>query len=193
MVTRTKFIYILFYKPYNVLSQFTGEPGQKTLADFNFPKDVYAAGRLDKDSEGLLLLTNDGELIHRLLEPRFAHARTYWVQVEGVITQEALQKLQSGVLIQGYRTQPCTARLLLKTPSIPDRVPPIRYRKTIPTSWIEMILTEGKNRQVRRMTGSVGFPTLRLIRVAIGNFQLGNLLPGHFLKINLGDYENRKF
>lgn len=179
-----RLIYILFYKPYNVLSQFTGEPGQKTLADFNLPKAIYAAGRLDKDSEGLLLLTNDGNLIHELLEPQFAHPRTYWVQVEGIITEKALKSLEKGVIIQGYQTKPCSARLLPNSFSIPDRIPPVRYREKIPTSWIELILTEGKNRQVRRMTAKVGFPALRLIRVAINELKLGNLLPGQFHKID---------
>lgn len=179
-----RLIYILFHKPYDVLSQFTGEPGQKTLADFNLPKAIYAAGRLDKDSEGLLLLTNDGDLIHRLLEPRFAHERTYWVQVEGVITQKALESLQEGVVIQNYQTKPCQAHFLSDAPLVSGRIPPIRYRKNIPTSWVEITLTEGKNRQVRRMTAQVGHPTLRLIRVAIGELQLGNLLPGQFKKID---------
>ena len=180
----TKFTYILFNKPYNVLSQFTGEEGQKTLADFNLPKEIYVAGRLDKDSEGLLLLTNDGDLIHRLLEPKFSHSRTYWVQVEGKITKEALEKLKKGVVIQGYRTKPCLARLLGNDSSVPDRIPPIRFRKNIPTSWIELTLTEGKNRQVRRMTANIGYPTLRLVRVALGKPRLENLIPGEWKKIN---------
>ncbi|MEZ5406299.1 MAG: pseudouridine synthase [Verrucomicrobiia bacterium] len=179
--------YFIFHKPYGVLSQFTGEVGQKTLADFHLPKNIYAAGRLDKDSEGLLLLTNDGDFIHRLLEPRFAHPRTYWVQVEGVMTDEALKKLCDGVMIQGYCTKPCFAKLLPMTFSLPDRVPPIRYRKNIPTCWIELTLTEGKNRQVRRMTAQVGYPTLRLIRVAMGKLNLGNLLVGQWREIALSE------
>ena len=127
--------YIAFHKPYGVLSQFTGEANQRTLAEFNFPKGVYAAGRLDKDSEGLLLLTNDGPLKHTLLHPNNDHKKTYWVQVEGVPTPKALQQLQRGVLIKGYRTKPCTATII-QAPNIPPREPPIRERKSIPTTWL---------------------------------------------------------
>ena len=170
--------YILFNKPFGVLSQFTpDQPGQRTLAEFGLPKDVYAAGRLDSDSEGLLLLTDDGPLIKRLLEPRKGHERTYWAQVEGEITQEALEDLERGVTIGDYRTLPAKARKI-EAPEVPERVPPIRVRKSIPTSWIELKLVEGKNRQVRRMTAAVGFPTLRLLRYAIGPVTLDDLEHG---------------
>lgn len=173
--------YIILHKPYGVLSQFTPElPGQRTLAEFGLPKDLYAAGRLDSDSEGLLLLTNDGPLIKKLLDPARGHERTYLVQVEGIPTKEAIAQLEKGVLIQKYRTLPARARLLETEPAVPPRDPPIRTRKSIPTSWIEIKLTEGKNRQVRRMTATIGCPTLRLIRTAIGKIQLGYLAPGEW-------------
>ena len=177
--------YIVFHKPYGVLSQFTAETGSRwrTLADFDLPKDIYAAGRLDADSEGLLLLTDDGPLIKKLLEPRFAHPRTYWVQVEGVATPEALERLRKGVGIQGYRTKPCQARVM-DAPTLAERVPPIRYRARIPTCWVELILMEGKNRQVRRMTAAVGYPTLRLIRVAMGEVRLDDLAAGKWRELS---------
>ncbi len=166
---------IAFYKPYGVISQFTPEqPGQRTLAEFGFPKNVYPIGRLDLDSEGLLLLSDEKELVDRLLNPKHEHERTYHIQVEGIVTPEALLKLQKGVVIQGYKTKPCKARKI-EDPEYPERNPPIRFRKTIPTSWIEIKLIEGKNRQVRRMTAAVGFPTLRLIRTAIGPMTLHGL------------------
>ncbi len=169
---------VLFNKPYGVLSQFTPEHGHLSLADFGLPKGVYPAGRLDLDSEGLLILTSDGALIHRLLDPFFEHPRTYWAQVEGVPGREALQSLECGLRIKGgYMTRPAKALLLEPQPDIPERVPPIRFRKTVPTAWIELTLTEGKNRQVRSMTAAVGHPTLRLVRVAIGNICLGDLAP----------------
>jgi 23S rRNA pseudouridine2457 synthase len=171
--------YIILHKPYGVLSQFTPEiPGQGTLSEFNLPKDLYAAGRLDSDSEGLLLLTNDGPLIKRLLEPGAGHERTYLVQVEGIPSAEAITKLEHGVVIQGYRTLPAKARLLESEPSLPPREPPIRVRKHIPTCWIELTLLEGKNRQVRRMTATIGHPTLRLVRTAIGKITLKDIQPG---------------
>jgi 23S rRNA pseudouridine2457 synthase len=171
--------YILLYKPYGVLCQFTGEPGRQTLADLGrFPKDIYPAGRLDADSEGLVLLTNDGRLIHRLLEPKFRHPRTYLVQVERVPTAEAIEKLQTGVVIEGKKTLPAGARLLTEEPQVPPRSVPIRFRKNVPTAWIELTLTEGRNRQVRKMTAAVGFPTLRLIRTAIGTIGIGGMRPG---------------
>ena len=171
--------YIVLHKPFGVLSQFTPElPGQRTLAEFNLPKDLYAAGRLDADSEGLLLLTNDGSLIKRLLDPGKGHDRTYLAQVEGIPDAEALRRLEKGVVIQGYRTLPARARLLDGEPSLPPRDPPIRVRLSIPTSWLEIKLMEGKNRQVRRMTAAVGYPTLRLARIAFGKLQLADLPPG---------------
>ncbi len=163
---------IAFHKPYGVLCQFTPDlPGQRTLAEFGFPAAVYPVGRLDMDSEGLLLLTDEAGFNHKLLDPKTAHPRTYLAQVEGIPTTDALGRLERGGLeIQGYRTLPCRARLADPAPEIPPREPPVRFRKAIPTSWLELQLTEGKNRQVRRMTALVGFPTLRLIRIAIGGF-----------------------
>ena len=162
-------VLIALWKPYDVLSQFSegASPEQRTLKSYVELPDVYAAGRLDRDSEGLLLLTNDGPTQHRLSDPRFAHERTYWAQVEGVPTEEALQALRAGVQVKGYTTRPAQARLLECEPELPAREPPIRYRAAIPTSWVELTLTEGKNRQVRRMTAAVGYPTLRLVRASI--------------------------
>jgi 23S rRNA pseudouridine2457 synthase len=176
--------YIIFHKPYGVLSQFTQEsPKHITLKEYIDVPDVYAVGRLDWDSEGLLLLTNDGQLQHRLAHPRFGHQRTYWAQVERIPDIDAIHRLQRGVEIQDYRTRPAQVRLLLEEPSVVQRIPPIRFRKSIPTAWLEMTLTEGKNRQVRRMTAAVGFPTLRLIRISIGNIQLDDLSPGQWREL----------
>jgi len=170
---------ILFNKPYGVLSQFSGTPGQHTLAEYGpFPGDVYAAGRLDADSEGLLILTNDHQVQRRLTDPAFAHPRTYCVQVENIPSAEALARLRSGVTIDGRRTLPAAVRLLKEEPHFPPRPVPIRSRKSIPTTWIEITLREGRNRQVRRMTALVGFPTLRLIRTSIGVLKLKGLAPG---------------
>lgn len=163
------FSYFLLYKPFGMVSQFTPEGDHLTLKDlgFDFPKDVYPVGRLDADSEGLLLLTNDNALKHTLLTPKFEHQKTYWVQVEGETTPTALNQLAQGVMIrlkgQAYQTSPAQA-CRMENPEVPERTPPIRFRKSIPTSWIELTLREGKNRQVRRMTAAVGLPTLRLIR-----------------------------
>jgi 23S rRNA pseudouridine2457 synthase len=170
---------IAFHKPYGVLSQFTEEVGSeyRTLAEYDFPKNVYPIGRLDADSEGLLLLSDEGELNHQLLNPKFEHRRTYLVQVENIPMLTTLKQLENGVIIQGYRTLPCTA-LRIDPPDIPERVPPVRFRASIPTSWLSLELIEGKNRQVRRMTAAVGHPTLRLIRVKIGDFALGTLAEG---------------
>lgn len=171
--------YILFYKPYGVLSQFTDSSGRKTLSDFGpFPPGIYPVGRLDADSEGLLLLTNDGQTKHLLLEPRFAHSRTYWVQVERIPSDKALATLRAGVIIEGKKTRECTVDRLQSAPSLPPRDVPIRFRKNVSTTWIEISLTEGRNRQVRRMTAAVGHPTLRLIRIRQGNLELGELQPG---------------
>lgn len=177
---------IAFHKPYAVLSQFSQEIGSdyRTLAEFSFPKNVYSLGRLDADSEGLLLLTDEPELNHKLLNPQFNHKRTYWAQVENIPTVESLQKLRQGVTIKGYTTLPCHAELLNPPPQIPERTPPIRFRATIPTSWIELELTEGKNRQVRRMTAAIGHPTLRLIRIKIGRLSLGDLAAGTWRELN---------
>jgi 23S rRNA pseudouridine2457 synthase len=169
-------IYIIFNKPFGVLSQFSG--GRKSLADYVKVKGVYPVGRLDHDSEGLMLLTNDGAFQHRLTDPKFQHPRTYWVQVEGIPNAQALDRLAAGVVIQGERTRPAKARLLPGAPDLPPRDPPIRFRKSVPTAWLELELTEGRNRQVRRMTAAVGHPTLRLVRVAIGSLRLEGLQPG---------------
>jgi 23S rRNA pseudouridine2457 synthase len=176
--------YILFYKPYDVLSQFTDEDPttatRKTLKDFISIPLVYSVGRLDRDSEGLLLLTNDNLVKHRLIDPKFAHPRTYWVQVEKIPDETALKQLSLGVQLSDYRTKPAQVKLLSTEPSLPPRDPPIRFRKTIPTAWLELTLTEGRNRQVRKMTAAVGFPTLRLVRVAIANLTLNGLEPGEW-------------
>lgn len=179
---------MILNKPYGVLSQFTPElPGQRTLVEFGLPKDLYAAGRLDADSEGLLLLTDDGPLIKQLLEPGKGHERTYLVQVEGIPTKEAIEHLEAGVVIQGYRTLPARARLLSEEPLLPPRDLPIRVRKSIPTSWIELTLTEGKNRQIRRMTAAVGYPTLRLLRIAIDRITLDGLVPGQWRELTANE------
>lgn len=166
-----------FHKPYGVLCQFTGEEGDRTLADFNLPKDIYAAGRLDKDSEGLLLLTNDGPFIKKLSDPKSNKEKTYWVQVEGAPSEKDLQALRKGPTIKGYKCRPCRAKVLSDF-TWPQRNPPIRERKNIPTTWLEIVLTEGKNRQVRRMCAAVGFPCLRLIRSQLGKLELGDLPHG---------------
>jgi 23S rRNA pseudouridine2457 synthase len=170
---------IIFYKPFGVLSQFTGEAGQHTLAEYGpFPPDVYAAGRLDADSEGLLLLTNDHQVQRRLTDPAFGHPRTYLAQVENIPSPDALRQLRQGVILDGRRTRPAEVRLLEEEPRVPPRPVPIRYRKLIPTAWIEITLREGRNRQVRRMTAKAGYPTLRLIRIGMDVLTLGNLAPG---------------
>ena len=170
---------IAFNKPYGVISQFTpdGSP-HRTLAEFGFPKNVYAIGRLDADSEGLLLLSDEAELNERLLHPKHAHRRTYWAQVERVPAAAALKELEAGLVIQGHKTLSCRARLLDPQPEISPRDPPIRFRKNVPDFWIALELVEGKNRQVRRMTAAIGHPTLRLVRVRIGGFELGALPVG---------------
>lgn len=171
---------LLFNKPYGVLSQFTPEAGHRALDEFGFPPGVYAAGRLDHDSEGALLLTDEGPLVKRLLDPKYEHPRTYWAQVDGQITQEAVRQLMRGVNLKGYRTKPCRAEIIDEPEGLWDRVPPIRYRANIPTSWVALTLIEGKNRQVRHMTATVGFPTLRLIRAQIGKLSLDGLQPGEW-------------
>ena len=167
--------YLIINKPYGVLSQFSGK---RSLRPYVNVPDVYPVGRLDADSEGLLLLTGDGPLQHRLSDPKFGHSRTYWAQVEGIPPDDAMERLRRGVKVQDYTTRPAQARILETEPTLSPRDPPVRFRKAIPTSWIELTLTEGKNRQVRRMTAAVGFPTLRLIRAAIGSLLLGDLAPG---------------
>lgn len=185
--------YFLFYKPFQVLSQFSAEGNKKTLADYlkNIPKDIYPVGRLDFDSEGLLLLSNDKKLTQYLLEPRNKHQRTYYVQVEGLITEEAIQKLKSGVSIsvdgKTYHTLPTQADILTKEPILPERNPPIRFRQNIPTSWISLSLIEGKNRQVRKMTAAVGFPTLRLVRYSIGDITISGWESGSIKEVKATD------
>lgn len=172
---------IAFHKPYGVLSQFTAEqPGQRTLAAFGFPKGVYPIGRLDADSEGLLLLSDEPEWNARLLHPCQAHPREYWAQVERVPDAQALARLAAGPLVQGRRCRPCRVWILDPPPDLPPRQPPIRFRKSVPTCWLALELVEGRNRQVRRMTAAVGHPTLRLVRVRIGRFWLGTLQPGEW-------------
>jgi 23S rRNA pseudouridine2457 synthase len=174
-------VLLAFHKPYGVLSQFTPEPGSRwsTLAEFAFPKNVYPLGRLDADSEGLLLLSDEPGLNTRLLDPKNAHRREYWAQVEGVPSADALSRLaRGGIDLEGHRTLPCRASLLDPAPALAPRDPPIRVRKNIPDRWLALELTEGKNRQVRRMTAAVGHPTLRLVRVRIGDFTLGDLVAG---------------
>ncbi|NES67239.1 MAG: pseudouridine synthase, partial [Okeania sp. SIO2D1] len=188
--------YILFNKPYNVLSQFTDnidESNQRqTLKDYIPVSSVYPVGRLDRDSEGVLLLTNHGQLQHRLTDPKFAHPRTYWVQVERIPDDAALRQLKQGVTIKNYQTRPAKVRLLSVEPNFPPRYPPIRFRKTVPTAWLEIILTEGRNRQVRRMTAAVGFPTLRLVRVAIADLYMNELQPGEWRDLNQTEIESLK-
>ncbi len=176
---------IAFHKPYGVLCRFTAEPGSahRTLAAFGFPGKVYPVGRLDADSEGLLLLTDEPEWNARLLRPGRGHARLYWSQVEGIPRAEDLRTLERGILLQGRMTLPCEARVLDPQPHIPPRDPPIRRRKEIPTCWIALRLREGKNRQVRRMTAAIGFPTLRLIRVRIGGLPLAPLAAGEWKEL----------
>jgi 23S rRNA pseudouridine2457 synthase len=173
---------IALNKPFNVLCQFTdsSEPARRTLAEFGLPVDVYAAGRLDYDSEGLLLLTDDGGLAHRLTDPRHKQPKTYWVQVEGSVDETKLSALSEGVLLNDGVTLPASARVLETAPSLWPRDPPVRFRKTVPDAWIELTINEGRNRQVRRMTAAVGLPTLRLVRVAVGEHRLGGLLPGEW-------------
>jgi 23S rRNA pseudouridine2457 synthase len=181
--------YFVIYKPYQVLSQFSNSEGKKTLSDyFKVPKDVYPVGRLDYDSEGLLILTNDKQLNHQLLTPNHKHEREYWVQVDGELTKEALKHLEAGIQIsvdgKTHRTLPCKAYKFGSEPEVPERNPPIRFRKEIPTSWLSLTLVEGKNRQVRKMTAKVGFPTLRLIRYRIEGVTTAGLQPGSMKELN---------
>ncbi|MEP7329377.1 MAG: pseudouridine synthase [Betaproteobacteria bacterium] len=169
---------ILFNKPYGVLCQFTGDGTRRTLADFIRVPDVYPTGRLDADSEGLVILTADGRLQARIANPRHKLPKVYWAQVEGVPQPAQLQALADGLVLADGPTRPAKARLLDPPPDMPSRDPPIRHRLTVPTAWLELTLTEGRNRQVRRMTAAVGLPTLRLVRVAVGPFTLDGLAPG---------------
>ncbi len=187
--------YFIVHKPFNVLSQFTSQEGKKTLKDiFDVPANVYPVGRLDYDSEGLLILTDDKKLSHYLLNPFYAHEREYWAQVENMITQEAIEKLKKGVGIningKIHITKACDAKIFPRPPEGSERVPPIRSRKNIPVSWIKIILTEGKNRQVRKMTAAAGFPTLRLIRYRIEQITIDKLLPGEMKMLSQRELYN---
>lgn len=177
---------ILFNKPYQVLCQFTRKEGKETLADYIDVPEVYPAGRLDYDSEGLLVLTNNGRLQHQIAHPKNKLPKTYLAQVEPQLTAEAIAQLERGVEIKSGRTKPAEARILEEPEWLWERHPPIRYRANIPTSWLELTISEGKNRQVRRMTAAVGFPTLRLIRTRIGPWALRDLAPGAWMVVNVG-------
>lgn len=173
--------YILFYKPYGVLSQFTHEAGYLSLADFSLlPKNIYAAGRLDADSEGLLLLTNDNIIKHHITDPKFEHKKKYLVQVEGFPDKSDIEQLKNGVMIERKRTKPAKVKVLTHEPDLPPRAVPIRFRKKIPTMWLEITLHEGRNRQVRKMTAAVGHPTLRLVRTSISFLTIHGLKPGMY-------------
>ncbi len=190
--------YFLIYKPFQVLSQFTSTEGKLCLKDIlHVPTDVYPVGRLDYDSEGLLLITNDKSINQQLLHPQFAHQRTYWVQVDGAITKEALAQLTKGVSINVdgkiYQTKPATLEQLPDDIKVPDRNPPIRFRKNIPTSWVSIQLTEGKNRQVRKMFAQVGFPVLRLIRAKLGKYSIQEMQPGDCLSLTAAEVQEGFF
>ena len=183
------FRYFIIYKPYQTLSQFTSALNKKTLADyFSVPKNVYPVGRLDEDSEGLLILTNDAKLNHRLLDPSFEHVREYWVEVEGEIPDAAITQMQQGLQLNIKEkielTKPCVVHVFDEAPTVAERNPPVRYRANINTSWIKIILKEGKNRQVRKMTAHVGFPTLRLIRYRIEKIKLNDMQPGAMIELS---------
>jgi 23S rRNA pseudouridine2457 synthase len=192
----SSFDYILFYKPFQVLSQFSPEGDKKTLAHFlpEIKKDIYPVGRLDYDSEGLLLLTNDTSLNSKLLSPKSGYQKEYWVQVEGLASDSDIEPLRTGVEISAngkkHFTLPAIVGVLSNDLLLPERYPPIRFRKNIPTTWLSIIIGEGKNRQVRKMTAAVGFPTLRLVRIAIGNLRIGSLQPGEFIHLSEEDLRN---
>ncbi|MGC9334448.1 MAG: pseudouridine synthase [Anaerolineae bacterium] len=181
--------YLMLHKPFGVLCAFTDPAGRPTLADYVDVPGVYAAGRLDLDSEGLVLLTGDGWLIHRLSHPRYHQPKTYLVQVERIPDAKALDALRQGVVTKGRRTARATAELLPERPDLPPRSKPIRQRQTVPTAWLRIVLTEGRKRQVRHMTASVGHPTLRLVRVAIGPLELGDLQPGEWRELSPGELD----
>jgi 23S rRNA pseudouridine2457 synthase len=189
MDTNKKLHYYILNKPYGVLSQFTDKLNRKTLAGFyDFPKDVYPVGRLDMDSEGLLLLSNDKKMVDFLLNPANMHEKEYYVQIEGMPDEESLEQLREGVVIEGKKTLPAKAKII-DEPSFPLRKPPIFPRKNKPVCWLSLVITEGRYRQVRKMTACVGYPTLRLIRVRIKNIQLGNLKPGEVRELTPGEIE----
>ena len=175
---------VLFNKPFRVLSQFRDHEGKVTLAEYVADKSLRLAGRLDYDSEGLLVLTDDGKLAQQISDPKYGKTKTYWAQVEGEAGETALEKLRAGVELKDGRTRPAEARLIPEPAELWPRDPPIRFRASIPTSWIELTIREGKNRQVRRMTAAVGLPTLRLIRVAVADWRLGSLKPGEFAEVD---------
>lgn len=176
---------LAFNKPYGVISQFKSDSsGARALSEFGFPKNVYPLGRLDADSEGLLLLSDEAVLNQTLLHPRAAHEREYWAEVERTPTAEALKRLEAGLVIGTRETLPCRAWILQPQPGVRARLPPIRFRKSVPTCWVSLVLVEGKNRQVRRMTAAIGHPTLRLIRVRIGRLELGELPPGKWIELD---------
>jgi 23S rRNA pseudouridine2457 synthase len=182
--SKQNFQYFIVYKPYGILTQFTDKEDRKTLAGlYPFPKDVYPVGRLDMDSEGLVLLTNDKRLVDHLLNPKNKHEREYLVQVEGIPAKKDLERLEKGVIIQGRKTLPAKVKMLKEIPVVPERIPPIRCRKNIPSSWLSITLIEGRNRQVRKMTANIGYPTLRLIRIRIEDLKLGTMKPGEVKSI----------
>ncbi len=184
--------YLILNKPFEVLTQFTDEGGRATLKDFVTVPDIYPVGRLDYDSEGLVLLTDDKQLQHRLSDPKFKVEKTYWAQVEGIPDEAALEKLRRGVIIKNVKTAPANATLLAAEPAIWERSKPIRFRANIPTSWVELKISQGMNRQVRKMTAAVGFPTLRLIRAAIGPLKTGGLQPGESRELTPEEVRNLK-
>ncbi len=184
--------YFTIFKPYGYLSQFTDAEGRKTLKDlYAFPNDVYPVGRLDMDSEGLLIITNDKSLTDYLLNPKNRHEKEYYVQVEGIPNQEVLRRLEKGIVIENKKTLPAKVNII-DDPGFQQRVPPIRERKTIPTTWMSITITEGRNRQVRKMTAAVGYPTLRLVRVRIKNLLLGNLNVGEVRELKLNEIKELK-
>lgn len=173
---------VLLNKPFDVLCQFTDEKGRRTLSDYVKQKNIYAAGRLDRDSEGLVILTDDGKLQHKITDPKNKMTKTYWVQVEGEINDDAIKQLKKGVTLKDGLTKPAKAKIINEPEKLWPRQPPIRERKNIPTSWLELGISEGKNRQVRRMTAAVGFPTLRLIRYSVGNWTIDDINNGEYIK-----------
>lgn len=190
-VLRTK-KYFAMNKPYGVLSQFTDPDGRRTIKSvYNFPEDVYPVGRLDMDSEGLMILTNDKMLTDYLLNPKYRHEKEYFVQVEGIPERKALLKLENGVVIAGKKTLPAKAGMIVN-PDFEPRVPPIRIRKNIPDAWISLVITEGRNRQVRKMTAAVGYPTLRLVRVRIKNLTINGMKPGEVRELTYREVEDLK-
>jgi 23S rRNA pseudouridine2457 synthase len=184
-----RFRYLALFKPYGVLTQFVDAADRVTLKDFVDVPGVYPVGRLDRDSEGLLLLTDDGGLAHRLTDPRYEHPRTYLVQVERVPSPGALESLRRGIVLRDGPTRPAEVVRLDEAPALPDRAVPIRFRKNVPTAWLRLVLREGRNRQVRRMTAAVGYPTLRLVRVGIGPIELAGLEPGHWRELTGAERE----